>query len=89
VAPACKIATDVVDTVMGACAPSRHRVVGASKSEDWIAIDQYQTMTLVWLRRAERSLEAIADYIARENRQAAYTTILTIRAAACLIDNPA
>ena len=46
-------------------------------------------MTLVWLRRAERSLEAIADYIARENRQAAYTTILTIRAAARLIDNPA
>ena len=47
-------------------------------------------MTLVWLRRAERSLEAIADYIAREHRQAAYTTILTIRAAAArLIDNPA
>ena len=47
-------------------------------------------MTLVWLRRAERSLEAIADYIARENRQAAYTTVLTIRAAAArLIDNPA
>jgi toxin ParE1/3/4 len=47
-------------------------------------------MTLVWLRRAERSLEAIADYIARENRQAAHTTILTIRAAAArLIDNPA
>ena len=39
-------------------------------------------MTLVWLRRAERSLEAIADYIARENRQVAHTTILTIRAAA-------
>ena len=47
-------------------------------------------MTLVWLRRAERSLEAIADYIARENRQAAHTTILAIRAAAArLIDNPA
>ena len=47
-------------------------------------------MTLIWLRRAERSLEAIADYIARENRQVAYTTILTIRtAAARLIDNPA
>jgi len=46
-------------------------------------------MTLVWLRRAERSLEAIADYIARENRQAAHATILTIRAAAArLIDNP-
>jgi toxin ParE1/3/4 len=47
-------------------------------------------MTLIWLRRAERSLEAIADYIARDNRQAAYTTILTIRAAAArLTDNPA
>jgi len=47
-------------------------------------------MTLVWLRRAERSLEAIADYIAQENRQAAYTAILTIRmAAARRIDNPA
>jgi len=47
-------------------------------------------MTLVWLRRTARSLEAIADYIARENRQAAHTTILTIRtAAARLIDNPA
>ena len=47
-------------------------------------------MTLIWLRRAERSLEAIADYIARENRQAAYTTILTLRAAAArLTDNPA
>jgi toxin ParE1/3/4 len=47
-------------------------------------------MTLVWLRRAERSLEALTDYIARENRQAAHNTILTIRtAAARLIDNPA
>ncbi len=47
-------------------------------------------MTLVWLRRAERSLEAIADYIARENLQAAHATILTMRtAAARLIDNPA
>jgi toxin ParE1/3/4 len=47
-------------------------------------------MMLVWLRRAERSLEAIADYIARENRPAAHVTIPTIRtAAARLIDNPA
>ena len=43
-------------------------------------------MTLVWLRRAERSLEAIADYIARENRQAAHTTP-TIRMVARFSDS--
>ena len=47
-------------------------------------------MTLVWLRRDERSLEVIAYDIARVHRQAAHTTILTIRAAGTrLIDNPA
>lgn len=47
-------------------------------------------MTLVWFRRAERSLEEITDYIARENRQAPHNTILTVRAAATrLIDHPA
>ena len=47
-------------------------------------------MRLLWVRRAERSLQAIADAIAQDNPQAAYTLIMTIRAAAArLLDHPA
>ena len=47
-------------------------------------------MRLLWVRRAERSLEAIADAIAQDNPQAAHTLIMTIRAAATrLLDHPA
>jgi toxin ParE1/3/4 len=47
-------------------------------------------MRLLWVRRAERSLEAIADAIAQDNPQVAPTLIMTIRAAAArLLDHPA
>jgi plasmid stabilization system protein ParE len=47
-------------------------------------------MRLLWVRRAERSLEAIADAIAQDNPQAAHTLIMTMRAAAArLLDHPA
>lgn len=46
-------------------------------------------MRVRWLRRAEKSLEAIADYIAQDNPRAAYNFIITIRrAGAALGDHP-
>jgi toxin ParE1/3/4 len=38
-------------------------------------------MKVRWLRRAEKSLEAIADYIALDNPPAAYEMIVRLRAA--------
>ncbi len=39
-------------------------------------------MKVLWLRRAERSLEQLADFIARDNPQAAYRMIMRLREAA-------
>lgn len=38
-------------------------------------------MRVKWLRRAEKSLEAIADYIAQDNPRAAYEVIMAVRRA--------
>ena len=46
-------------------------------------------MRVRWLRRAERSLDHIASYIAADNPAAAHVTILKIREAAeSLADHP-
>lgn len=39
-------------------------------------------MKVLWLRRAEKSLEGLADYIARDNPRAAYRMIMRLRTAA-------
>lgn len=43
----------------------------------------------MWLRRAEKSLESLADYIAEDNKKAAYKLVMKIRKSAhSLIENP-
>ena len=42
-------------------------------------------MNVVWLRRANRSLEKISDYIALDNPQAAYAMVVRLREAAAAL----
>jgi toxin ParE1/3/4 len=42
-------------------------------------------MKVMWLRRAERSLEGLADFIARDNPRAAFEMVMRLREAAAAL----